>query len=77
MSDTNPNASLVKQEEIIADKIRRCLQSEEGKFLVAKLRERQVNIRKQLQSFIEPVDIFRAQGHLTEIDVLLSFGEES
>lgn len=70
------NDALRKQEDVIADKIQRCLRSDEGKLLVERLLELHHQYSTQLKSNRELVDIHRNQGKIEAIEVILRMREE-
>jgi len=73
---TLPNDNLRDQQKLEDDKIARCLRTDEGKVLVERLLSRKYQAQYQLGSYKEPVDIYRAQGHLDEIEYILRLREE-
>jgi hypothetical protein len=70
-----PNEKFTKQYEMEDDKIRRCLQSEDGKFLVERLLGMYHRHMSQLKTAREPVDIYRYQGRIESLELILKMRE--
>lgn len=71
-----PNASLQQQEETRLSKIARCLRSEDGKALVEHILELHQRNSVQLKTNREPVDIYRNQGKIEALELILKLREE-
>ena len=65
-----------KRQEQQADKIQRCLRSEEGKFLVSWLNEQLYRDQTQLEGASELIEIGRWQGRVETLRKILKLKEE-